>query len=301
MLAATLASMAPAAAYAQEYENTPVTISSEKVKVDGKVCYSHIVLERQTLFSISKAYNVSLEDIYKYNPSVKENGLKKNSILIIPCEDLATEEPEKKTEVKEEAQQVERIHVVKWFEDLDVIAEKYGVSVEAIMKANGLTGRKLARRQKLVIPSADFVPEETQEQVEDTGSETEAEEAAEEARFAMDIVRDWELDMPLVYDWEYIDEECRSAVVDTRMLTDCTKAFCETVDAAGYDSMVYFNPDQSRKQMHLEELVDYGFWLAMYSDHMTYEYKVDMWQYTCTGSVPGIDGNVDINLFFPYE
>jgi GH25 family lysozyme M1 (1,4-beta-N-acetylmuramidase) len=127
------------------------------------------------------------------------------------------------------------------------------------------------------------------------------EEAAEEARFAMDIVRDWELDMPLVYDWEYIDEECRSAVVDTRMLTDCTKAFCETVDAAGYDSMVYFNPDQSRKQMYLEELVDYGFWLAMYSDHMTYEYKVDMWQYTCTGSVPGIDGNVDINLFFPYE
>ena len=181
MLAATLASMAPAAAYAQEYENTPVTISSEKVKVDGKVCYSHIVLERQTLFSISKAYNVSLEDIYKYNPSVKENGLKKNSILIIPCEDLATEEPEKKTEVKEEAQQVERIHVVKWFEDLDVIAEKYGVSVEAIMKANGLTGRKLARRQKLVIPSADFVPEETQEQVEETGSETEAEETAEEA------------------------------------------------------------------------------------------------------------------------
>ena len=85
------------------------------------------------------------------------------------------------------------------------------------------------------------------------------------------------------------------------MLTDCTKAFCNTVDAAGYDSMVYFNPDQSRKQMYLEELVDYGFWLAMYSDHMTYEYKVDMWQYTCTGTVPGISGNVDINLFFPYE
>ena len=180
MLAATLASMAPAAAYAQEYDNTPVTISREKVKVEGKVCYSHIVLERQTLFSISKAYNVSIEDIYKYNPSVKENGLKKNSILIIPCEDLEVEEPEKKNEVKEETQQVERIHVVKWFEDLDVIAEKYGVSVEAIMKANGLTGRKLTKRQKLIIPSADYVPEETQEQVEETESETESEENAEE-------------------------------------------------------------------------------------------------------------------------
>jgi GH25 family lysozyme M1 (1,4-beta-N-acetylmuramidase) len=33
---------------------------------------------------------------------------------------------------------------------------------------------------------------------------------------------------------------------------------------------------------------------------MTYEYKVDMWQYTNQGSVPGIKGNADINLWFPY-
>lgn len=182
MLAATLAFMAPGAAYAQEYDNTPVTISSEKVKVDGKVCYSHIVLERQTLFSISKAYNVSIEDIYKYNPSVKEEGLKKNSILIIPCEDLAAETPVKakeEEEIKKDAP-IERIHVVKWFEDLDVIAEKYGVSVEAIMKANGLTGRKLSKRQKLVIPSADYVPEDDAEQAEDAVAKAESEESAEE-------------------------------------------------------------------------------------------------------------------------
>ena len=127
------------------------------------------------------------------------------------------------------------------------------------------------------------------------------EEAAEEARYAMSIVEGWELDMPLVYDWEFIQEGYRTDVVDARLLTDCTKAFCDTVKAEGYKAMVYFNPTQSRKQMYLEELTDYGFWLAMYSDEMSYEYKVDMWQYTCTGSVPGIDGNVDINLFFPYE
>ena len=65
--------------------------------------------------------------------------------------------------------------------------------------------------------------------------------------------------------------------------------------------MIYFNADQSHKKMHLEELTDYRFWLAMYSEEMTYEYKVDMWQYTCEGTVPGIEGNVDINLYFPYE
>ena len=127
------------------------------------------------------------------------------------------------------------------------------------------------------------------------------EEAVEDARYAMDIIRDWELDMPLVYDWELIDESYRNANVDARTLTDCTKAFCETVEAAGYDAMIYFNPGQSRKQMYLQELTDYGFWLAMYSDHMDYEYKVDMWQYTCEGSVPGISGNVDINLYFLYD
>ena len=125
------------------------------------------------------------------------------------------------------------------------------------------------------------------------------EEAEEEAIYALDIIDGWDLDMPLVYDWEFIQEGYRTDAVDARLLTDCTKVFCDTVKEAGYTPMVYFNPSQSRKQMHLEELTDYGFWLAMYSDQMTYEYKIDMWQYTCTGSVPGINGNVDINLFFP--
>ena len=174
----------PATLYAQKYEGTPVTVSKEKLKVNGQVCYSHIVLEKQTLFSICQAYNVTIEDIYQYNPSVKEKGLQKNSILIIPVvsQGKATERPEEKPEEKEavaveeaieydvreevpeterneqQTQQAEleyaprRIHTVKWYEDLNVIAEKYGVTVEAIMQANGLKGRKLAKRQKLIIP-----------------------------------------------------------------------------------------------------------------------------------------------------
>lgn len=127
------------------------------------------------------------------------------------------------------------------------------------------------------------------------------EEAIEEARYAMEITDGWELDMPLVYDWECLADDYRTVGVNARQLTDYTKAFCDTVEEAGYDPMIYFNPNQSKKQMHLEELTEYGFWLAMYSDEMDYPYKVDMWQYTNKGSVPGISGNVDINLFFPYE
>lgn len=181
------------AVYAQEYESTPVTISKEKLKINGQVCYSHIVLEKQTLFSISKAYNVTIEDIYKYNPSVKEKGLQKNSILIIPVvekpeqqEIEAAEEKEAYAEgqVKKEQQEQQEqpvrnaedqvkkeeggkaaseqtVHIRKWYEDLDMIARKYGVTVESIMKANGLKGRKLSNRQRLIIPSSsDAVPEE---------------------------------------------------------------------------------------------------------------------------------------------
>lgn len=126
------------------------------------------------------------------------------------------------------------------------------------------------------------------------------EEAIEEANYAMQIVKGWELEMPIVYDWEFMSQEYRNAHVDARMLTDYTLAFCRTIEAAGYEAMVYFNPDQSQKKMYLQELTDYRFWLAMYTDEMDYPYKVDMWQYTCTGSVPGIEGNVDINLYFPY-
>lgn len=159
---------------AQEYDNTPVSISKEKVKVSGKVCYSHVVLEKQTLYSISKAYNVSIEDIYKLNPTLQEQGLKKNSIILIPVAEPVKEEvkvaEETETKVAKETKEVKtakatkkKIHVRKWYEDIDMIADQYGVTVEEIMAANNLQSTKLANRQKLVIPASDMVAEEIAE------------------------------------------------------------------------------------------------------------------------------------------
>lgn len=128
-----------------------------------------------------------------------------------------------------------------------------------------------------------------------------AEEAVEEAEYLLEKVADWELEMPVVYDWEYISETARTANVSTRTLTDCTLAFCRRIAEAGMAPMVYFNTEQSMARFHIEEITDYPFWLAMYSDWMTYPYKIQMWQYTNQGTVPGIEGNVDINLHFDYE
>ena len=130
---------------------------------------------------------------------------------------------------------------------------------------------------------------------------TTPEEAVEEAEYLLEKTADWELDMPLVYDWEYISEEARTANVDQQTLTDCMIAFCDRIIEAGKEPMIYFNPNHAKRMFHIEQVVDYPFWLAMYTDWMTYPYKFNMWQYTNQGSVPGIKGNVDINLLFSYE
>lgn len=148
-------------AEAQEYVAPPVTISKDKVKIDGKAFYSHIVLEKQTLYSISKAYNVSIEDIYKYNPSVKENGLKKNDIINIPVHEEPQSKKERRAAMSEQvkaktdhvAVSGETRHTVKWYEDLSSIAGKYNVTEAAIIEANNLKDRKLKNRQILIIPS----------------------------------------------------------------------------------------------------------------------------------------------------
>ncbi len=121
------------------------------------------------------------------------------------------------------------------------------------------------------------------------------EEAQEEARLALEILDGFKLDLPLAYDWE---QENRTANVDKRTLTDCTLAFCQAVEQAGYEPMIYFNSYQATALLHLEELVEYPWWLAMYDLQQVFPYRMDMWQYTCTGTVPGINAPVDINLLF---
>lgn len=144
-------------AAAQEYTQTPVTISTQKVRLDGKVYYSHVVQEKQTLFSIARAYGVTVDDICNANPDMKlkEEGPKVNAIILIPSLSSAVPAEAEEAPVKDEAPVAEDyiIHKVRWYEDIDSIAEKYGMSAERILEFNGLTSRKLKARMKLRIPT----------------------------------------------------------------------------------------------------------------------------------------------------
>ncbi len=121
-------------------------------------------------------------------------------------------------------------------------------------------------------------------------------EAEEEADFALAQIAGWELDLPLAYDWEWGGEGSRTTGLSRDTLTQCAHSFCQAVEAAGYEPMLYFNESQGLEQMELEELTDYPFWLAQYDGEMTFPYPFVCWQYSHTGQVPGIEGNVDLNI-----
>lgn len=126
-------------------------------------------------------------------------------------------------------------------------------------------------------------------------------EVEEEVAFLLERIQGHDITMPVVYDWEYVSDEARTANMDARTLTDCSKYFCQLVQEAGYQPMVYFNRNQAAHLLYLEELTDYPFWLAAYTDRMAFPYKVEMWQYTDNGRVPGIEGAVDVDILFLYD
>ncbi len=140
VLTALLAALFSGVALAQDYVPTPVTVSQEKVRLNGKVYLSHVVLERQTLYGISQAYGVSVEDIYEANPTLRDTGLQKNAIILIPYREASADE----------LPYIE--HRVRWYEDLNDIARRYGVGMQEIMDLNGMTSPDITARQILKIP-----------------------------------------------------------------------------------------------------------------------------------------------------
>ena len=117
-------------------------------------------------------------------------------------------------------------------------------------------------------------------------------ETDQEIQFMRKILGDAQLDMPIVLDWEIPANTARTR-------TDIQRHFCGQMRDQGYQPMIYFNWHQSEHLYVLHELEEYPFWLALYQDRMTYPWKVEMWQYSDKGKVPGINGNVDLNVYMP--
>ena len=122
-------------------------------------------------------------------------------------------------------------------------------------------------------------------------------EAIEEAQFVLDSLLEYNLQMPVVYDPESIlHEEAKTDHVTGEQFTKNTKAFCETIEEAGYDAMIYCNMLWQADKLDLTELSEYPIWYADYEEYPQTPYHFDIWQYSSEGTVDGIQGNVDLNI-----
>lgn len=125
-------------------------------------------------------------------------------------------------------------------------------------------------------------------------------EAVEEAEFLLEILDGRPLEYPIVFDWETVfvadgEEPPRTEDVMPQTLTLSAIAFCETVEDAGYKSMIYTNKKQAVLKYDLRQLKKYPIWFAYYDTELNYCYQFDVWQYG-TALVDGIDGEVDVNI-----
>lgn len=126
-----------------------------------------------------------------------------------------------------------------------------------------------------------------------------AEEGLEEAEYVLSLIEGYDLTMPIVMDWEPLGgSDARTYGVGVVEITEAVRAFCDRIKEAGYEPMIYFNANSAYARMDLRELTNLKFWFAQYNDVPTFQYHFDMWQYSDTGRVPGIEGNVDLNLYF---
>ncbi|MGI6028234.1 MAG: glycoside hydrolase family 25 protein [Candidatus Heteroscillospira sp.] len=126
------------------------------------------------------------------------------------------------------------------------------------------------------------------------------EEAEEEARFLLELIEGYDISCPVVYDWEPMHmAEARTEGLSDETLTDCALAFCKVIEEAGYEPMVYVYRHLAYHNYDLGRLADYDLWVGAPGETPDFAYAHSWWQYSYTGSVPGIQGDVDLNLHFP--
>ena len=140
---------------------------------------------------------------------------------------------------------------------------------------------------------------------------TSHEEATQEANLCISIISGYSITYPVAYNCEgYNKSTSRQYGISMQDRSSFAQTFLSTVKGAGYTPMFY----ASRNELSNGKDWDTGslagsnkIWLAYYPSDSSvtspgYSGSYCMWQYTSKGSVPGIEGNVDIDIaYFGYS
>jgi GH25 family lysozyme M1 (1,4-beta-N-acetylmuramidase) len=122
-------------------------------------------------------------------------------------------------------------------------------------------------------------------------------DAALEAETVLNLVSPYKLEYPIVYDLEYDSlryAKSKGVTIDKALASKMVRAFCNTIEKAGYYSMNYANLDYLRNMFEPQIIEKYDLWYAYYN--LVCNRTVGLWQYTSNGKVDGILGDVDMNI-----
>ena len=121
-------------------------------------------------------------------------------------------------------------------------------------------------------------------------------EAVYEASMVLDRIKGYSLDYPVFLDVEASGG--RGDMIDKATRTAVVTAFCETIRNAGYTAGIYANKTWLGSKMDTSAFGNYVIWVAHYSSVCGYTGRYNVWQYTDKGTLPGISGSVDLNLWY---
>lgn len=128
---------------------------------------------------------------------------------------------------------------------------------------------------------------------------TSEDEAREEAEFVLDALEPYHITYPVVIDVEAVsNKNARTNDLTKEERTKYCITFCETIKQAGYTPMIYGNLKTFMLMLDIEQLEEYDKWFAYYDDEFYFPYQFKVWQYTDSGRIDGIKGDVDMNISF---
>ncbi len=123
---------------------------------------------------------------------------------------------------------------------------------------------------------------------------TTVKKAAAELEFLISNLEGKQFEYPICVDIE----DSSMSTLDKATLTDIALVYLKGLKDAGYYPIIYSNRTWFTLKLDDTRLVDYDHWLAQWGTSITYTGKVGIWQYSSTGSVKGISGNVDLDISF---
>lgn len=125
-------------------------------------------------------------------------------------------------------------------------------------------------------------------------------EAREEAEYTINQIRDYDIDLPVVFDMEEAGQGSgRVDSLSKEVWTQNAVTFCHIIRNAGYTPMVYNSTNLFEKLYNINYLQEFDTWVAEYdADYPSYPYTFSIWQYSSTGTVDGIEGGTDMDIMF---